>query len=105
MSASEFYDKVYSAVVKAGFNIDEMNTIKLNFYCNTLASEEKFISEILEFQSHNDVKNFSFLLSGCEGLETRKNPKIFKNILNFYSVNNKNIESQISFKEFVDGLK
>lgn len=105
LSAKEFYDKVYSAVVKAGFNIDEMNTIKLNFYCNTLASEEKFISEILEFQSHNDVKNFSFLLSGCEGLETRKNPKIFKNILNFYSVNNKNIESQISFKEFVDGLK
>ncbi len=101
----EFYDKVYNVVKRAGFNLDEMNAVKFNFYCNALKDEERFTSEILNLQNSVDVTNFSFLMYGADGLVTRKDPTIFKNILNFYSINNKSIQSQISFKEFVDGLK
>ena len=85
--------------------MDQMNTVKFNFYCNALSDEERFTSEILELQKTADVTNFSFLMYGMDGLVTRKDPTIFKNILNFYSINNKLIQSQISFKEFVDGLR
>lgn len=105
LSPKEFYDKVYSVVKRAGYHMDQMNTVKFNFYCNALSDEERFTSEILELQKTADVTNFSFLMYGMDGLVTRKDPTIFKNILNFYSINNKLIQSQISFKEFVDGLR
>ncbi len=105
LSPAEFYDKVYEVVKRAGFNLDEMNAIKFNFYCNALSDEERFTLEILQLQEKVDVTNFSFLMYGVDDLVTRKDPTIFKNILNFYSINNKSIQSQISFKEFVDGLK